>query len=208
MSESPTGKGPAQKNLENALRTLAKQAERKTISRAPTLDLRSRRARLTTVYAAFEKDRDTARTASRGEEWFLDNRHIIEDALSALKQDMPAGFVRSLPRVSTDTTSRKPRVAELASLLLEHGGQPVEAAWIEQAVHRFQRYQALTIGELWALPAFLSLAVIDRLIVAGLRLGKVQAGSESVEQDELVDQIAGGILSLRSLAAHDWRESF
>ncbi len=208
MSEPPTGKRPTQKNLENALRTLAEQAENTSACRARALDLKSRQTRLATIYAAFEKERDTARTASRGEEWFLDNRHVIEDALSALKQDMPAGFVRSLPGVSINNASPRPRVAELAGLLLEHGGQPVEAAWIEQAVHRFQRYQALTIGELWALPAFLSLAVMDQLITAGMRLGKVQTGSDRIEQDQLVDQIVGGVLSLRTLAAHDWRESF
>jgi cyclic beta-1,2-glucan synthetase len=208
MSEAPTGIEPHRRSLENAFQNLAEQAKRHTAFRSRALDLKSRRTGLARIYQMFDKDRSTGHITSRAEEWFLDNRHVIEDALAALKDDMPAGFVRSLPAISVDSARSRPMVAELAVLMIDHGGQPIESAWIEQAVNRFQRYRTLTIGELWALPSFLSQAVIDRLIAAGLRLVTLQPGNDRGEHDELADQVAGAVLSLRALTAHDWRESF
>ena len=206
MKQSPTASSPERLEFEQALQALGRRAGDAERFRARPLQLQSRRNRLKVIYAAIDREQVEGRTVTRAEEWLLDNRHLIENALSGLHSDMPAGYIRTLPHVSAPGKAAEPVVAALVRILLEYGGEPIELDWIERTVERFQNHRALAIGELWALPAFLSLAVIDHLIDVGERL----TADTDFHGDEVkvVDTVAGGILSLRAVATHDWPESF
>jgi cyclic beta-1,2-glucan synthetase len=206
MRQSPTASSPERLELEQALDALALRAGGAGKFRASPLQLPARRNRLKAIYASIDREHVEGRTVTRAEEWLLDNRHLIENALSGLRSDMPAGYIRSLPHISEAGKTAEPVVAVLARILLEYGGEPVELSWIERTVDRFQNHRPLAIGELWALPAFLTLAVIDHLIDVGERL-TVDTDVHG-DEVEIVDTVAGGILSLRAVAAHDWPESF
>ena len=169
--------------------------------------LADRRRRLSALYRRLEGLLEGRRFASRGEEWLLDNRHVIEDALSGISHDLPKGYVASLPHVQGQGDSPRPVVERLAAILVSHGGQPVDPGWLERAVDDYQAARALSIGELWALPAFVILAEIEGLLAAGDELLE-QIGARREEDAALVDRIAGGVVSLRTLAGHDWRVSF
>ncbi|QOC24035.1 cellobiose phosphorylase [Wenzhouxiangella sp. AB-CW3] len=197
-----------QPDLERDLRELARKAGNVVTARAVPLQLQDRRQRLQGIYSIIDRLQVAGHTVTRAEEWLLDNRHVIEDAISGLRSDMPAGFVRSLPQVSVSQGSTEPLVASLARILLTHGGEPVELDWMEGNVERFQDHRALTIGELWALPAFITLGVIDHLIEVGEELTADIDDTVQGDRVDIIDTVAGGILGLRALAAHDWPESF
>jgi cyclic beta-1,2-glucan synthetase len=205
---TPAARPSDRTDLEQALRSLSDLAGNLAAGKARPLDLQSRRDQLSTIYKAFDRGQGAGRTTSRSEEWFLDNRHVIEDALASLKRDMPGGYVRSLPQLNGEDGVVEPVVTALARVLLDHGGLPIETSWIEHTVEHYQDLHALTIGELWALPAFLALNVIDRLIAIGQELTAHRDSTEQGDQVEIADAVAGGVLSLRALAAHDWRQSF
>jgi cyclic beta-1,2-glucan synthetase len=204
---------PSRLDLEQALQELANRARARERLPSRPLKLQDRRTRHLSIYREIERNQVAGRAASRAEEWLLDNRHIIEEALAGLRDNVPAGYVRSLPHVRNERGKSQPVVEVLARLLLDHGGEPVELGWIERTVERYQDHFPLTIGELWALPAFLTLAVIDDLLIEGQHLFPDTAGAargrggESLEV-ESVDAVAGGILSLRALSAHGWRDTF
>lgn len=202
------GANPDHPSLERTLQTLARCAlSPGADGRRFRRQLDDQRTRLERLFAGLESLRSGRRYASRGEEWLLDNRHVIEDALSGVRRDLPKAYVRSLARIDAPDRPREPAVAALAAVLVEQGGQPIDPAWMEQAIERYQRERALSIGELWALPAFVILAETRHLIDAGeALLQRLQAGED--EEHGRVERIAGGVVSLRTLMSHDWRLSF
>jgi cyclic beta-1,2-glucan synthetase len=204
-----THPGETRESLQHELVALAHQARTGRASgRGFRRYLERQRLRLSALYKRLDALLSGRSYASRGEEWLLDNRHVIEDALTGIIHDLPRGYVGSLPRVAAEDGSSQPAVERLAAILVAHGGQPVDPAWMERAIEQFQSARALTIGELWALPAFVILAEIEQLLAAaGELLGQVEASSSS-ELGDPVDRIAGGIVSLRTLMGHDWRVSF
>jgi len=209
-SEQSTGNPqPDDQSLERTLHGLAhSRHERESDGRSFRRQLDRQHKRLNRLYTSLDALLSGRRYASRGEEWLLDNRHVIEDALAGVGRDLPRAFVRSLPGVDIEgESSRQPAVQSLADILVEQGGQPVDTAWMERAIECYQSERSLGIGELWALPAFVILAEARQLIIAGEALvEQVRAGHD--EDSRLVEQIASGVISLRTLAGHDWCLSF
>ncbi|MFW5927496.1 MAG: hypothetical protein ACOCSR_05530, partial [Wenzhouxiangella sp.] len=203
-----TGSNPTGAELEHSLLDLARRTTSAGPGKGRAFEPKRLRARLERLYSGLEAAQTTGRAVSRAEEWLLDNRHVIEDALESLKQDMPPGYVRSLPHVPTGDRGWVPRVHELARILGERGGAPLDPERIERAVEQFQAHESLSIGELWALPSFLVLEIIRTLLADAQ---SVRPGMEARQPDRetsLADHIAGGIISLRALSNHDWRDSF
>jgi cyclic beta-1,2-glucan synthetase len=207
-NESTTTNARHGKTLQRELHSLARRRRlRGSASRRFRQHLARQRRRLAALYARLDELLEGRRYASRGEEWLLDNRHIIEEALTGVAHDLPRGFVGSLPHVADEDDVPRAAVERLAAILVSHGGQPVDPSWLERAIDQYQDARALSIGELWALPAFVILAEIESLLdVSDVLLDRVHAGSD--EDGALVDRIAGGVVSLRTLMGHDWRVSF
>ena len=47
-------------------------------------------------------------------EWFVDNFHIVEDVLREVREDLPPGFYRRLPKLAEGPLEGYPRVLGLA----------------------------------------------------------------------------------------------
>ncbi|WP_376691162.1 GH36-type glycosyl hydrolase domain-containing protein [Wenzhouxiangella sp. EGI_FJ10409] len=208
-SDPPTGSPePDDRSLERALHELARRPrEQRSDGRHFQRELDRQRKRLARLYTDLDALLSGRRYASRGEEWLLDNRHVIEEALAGVRRDLPKAYVRSLPGVESSGGQHEPAVQALAAILVAQGGQPVDPDWMERAIGIYQSGRSLSIGELWALPAFVILAEARHLVAAGETLiEQVREGQE--EESGLVERIASGVISLRTLSGHDWRESF
>ncbi|RFF26841.1 MULTISPECIES: GH36-type glycosyl hydrolase domain-containing protein [unclassified Wenzhouxiangella] len=208
-SDQPTGSPePDHQSLERALHALARSPrERSSDGRRFRRELDRQRKRLTRLYEDLDALLSGRRYASRGEEWLLDNQHVIEEALAGVRRDLPKAYVRSLPGVDIQGVRHEPAVQALAAILVEQGGQPLDPDWMERAIGIYQSERPLSIGELWALPAFVILAETIHLVDGGEALvEQVRAGHE--EEGRLVERIAGGVISLRTLSGQEWRESF
>jgi cyclic beta-1,2-glucan synthetase len=96
-------------------------------------------------------------------EWFVDNFHIVEDVLREVREDLPPGFYRRLPKLAEGPLEGYPRVLGLAWPFVAHTDSRFEAETLQRFVQRFQRVQVLTIGELWAVPIALRLVLLENL---------------------------------------------
>ncbi len=96
-------------------------------------------------------------------EWFVDNFHIVEDVLREVREDLPPGFYRRLPKLAEGPLEGYPRVLGLAWPFVAHSDSRFEPETLQRFVQRFQRVQALTIGELWAVPIALRLVLLENL---------------------------------------------
>jgi cyclic beta-1,2-glucan synthetase len=96
-------------------------------------------------------------------DWFLDNFHIVEEQTRQARRDLPHSFYRELPRLTAGPLAGYPRVWGIAWALIAH----TDSAFDEEKLRRFlTAYQAvtpLTIGELWAVPITLRIALVENL---------------------------------------------
>ena len=96
-------------------------------------------------------------------EWLLDNFYIIEDVLRTVRQDLPGGYYAELPRLTTGPLTGLPRVYALALGLIAHTDSSLSEGPLLQYVRAYQSVSPLTIGELWAVPTMLRLALLENL---------------------------------------------
>jgi light-regulated signal transduction histidine kinase (bacteriophytochrome) len=121
--------------LDPALESLAAAARQGTTARGRVVlvgkRVRALKRRVRAAYQQIDKGLGDARLASRSEEWLLDNRHIVEDALEALEGNLPDSYVRQLPRLKASPDHLFDlHVEALARHLLEAGHMPVDLDWV------------------------------------------------------------------------------
>jgi cyclic beta-1,2-glucan synthetase len=96
-------------------------------------------------------------------EQLLDNFHVVEDALREVRQDLPRGYYRELPRLTEGPLAGYPRVYVLALAVIAHTDSRLEEDALDRFVQAYQTVAPLTIGELWAVPIMLRLGLLENL---------------------------------------------
>nr|WP_208619597.1 glucoamylase family protein [Xanthomonas populi] len=96
-------------------------------------------------------------------EWLLDNYYLVEEQMRLARQHLPPGYSRQLPRLRTPTSVGLPRVYELGLQVVAHGDGRVDAITLSRFIAAYQQVAPLKLGELWAIPIMLRLALIDNL---------------------------------------------
>ncbi len=96
-------------------------------------------------------------------EWLLDNFYLIEEQIRTAKRHLPKGYSRELPRLATGPSTGHPRVYDIALETVAHGDGRVDPETLNRFVAAYQTVTDLKLGELWAIPIMLRLAVIENL---------------------------------------------
>ena len=96
-------------------------------------------------------------------EWLLDNYHLVEAQIREVRDDLPAGYYRQLPKLADGPLAGYPRIFGLAWAYVAHTDSHIDADILSQFVQAYQSVQPLTIGELWALPITLRVVLIENL---------------------------------------------
>ncbi len=103
-------------------------------------------------------------------EWLLDNFYLIEDQIRTAKRHLPKGYNRELPGLAHGASARLPRVYDLALEAISHGDGRVDGDGLTRFVAAYQTVSPLRLGELWAFPIMLRLALIENLRRVGTRI--------------------------------------
>ncbi len=103
-------------------------------------------------------------------EWLLDNFYLIEEQIRTAKRHLPKGYNRELPRLAHGASARLPRVYDLALEAISHGDGRVDGEGLTRFVAAYQSVSPLRLGELWAFPIMLRLALIENLRRVGTRI--------------------------------------
>ena len=96
-------------------------------------------------------------------EWLLDNFYLIEEQIRTARRHLPPGYSRELPRLRSGPSADLPRVYDIALEAISHGDGSVDVESFAGFVATYQTVTALTLGELWAIPIMLRLALIENL---------------------------------------------
>jgi cyclic beta-1,2-glucan synthetase len=140
-----------------------------------TVDPRRRAAR--SVFPRFNENghhlREAYRTLAgdvhRGEfitsaaEWLLDNFHLVASEMRDIRQNLPRGYYRELPKLAAREQAGNARVYALAVELIRHSDSRLDRAQLVRYLDTFQTVAPLTMGELWAWPSMLKLALVENL---------------------------------------------
>lgn len=137
------------------------------------------------VTAALEKNR---RIAPAGE-WLLDNFYLVEEQIRTARCHLPLGYSRRLPCLETGPLAGYPRVYFIARELIAHNDGRVDLDVLSTFVGAYQSVMPLQLGELWAIPIMLRLALIENLRRVSSRIGanRVDSDSASLWADRMIE---------------------
>src|SRR5690349_15109450 len=93
-------------------------------------------------------------------EWLLDNLYLIREQIGTARRHLPKRYSWELPRLTAGPSAGFPRVYDIALEAISHGDGRVDAESLTRFVSAYQRNTPLTLGELWAIPIMLRLALI------------------------------------------------
>ncbi|MFZ3215574.1 MAG: glucoamylase family protein [Candidatus Acidiferrales bacterium] len=122
-------------------------------------------------------------------EWFVDNFYIVEEQLREIRNDLPPGFYRKLPKLASGHLEGFPRVFGVAWAFVAHNDSRFEPEVLRRFVRAYQRVQPLTIGELWAVAITLRIVLVENLRRVAERI--VRSRNARVEADILADRLLG-----------------
>ena len=120
-------------------------------------------------------------------EWLLDNYHLVEEQIREIRDDLPPGYYRQLPKLAAGPFAGYPRVFGLAWAFVAHTDSHVDPDALRRFVAAYQRVEPLTIGELWAVAITLRIVLIENL----RRLtDQIMAGRQArAEADALANRV-------------------
>jgi len=106
------------------------------------------------------------------EAWLLDNYYLIEQQIGMARRHLPRGYSRQLPRLADGLSAGFPRIYALALELISHMDGRVDSDNATQFIAAYQTVEPLQLGELWAFPIMLQLALLENLRRVGLRIAR------------------------------------
>ena len=96
-------------------------------------------------------------------EWLLDNIYLVEEQIRIARRHLPKGYSRELPRLVDGPSAGLPRVYDIALNAISHGDGRIDAESLARFINAYQSVTPLKLGELWAIPIMLRLALIENL---------------------------------------------
>ena len=177
---------------------------------------------------------------SRAAEWMLDNFYVVKQTFNQITEGLPSSFLDQLPKLSGTLHEPGlprpvlepglPRIFALAGEWVEYCQSQIELNQTAAFMLEYQQVAPLTIGELWALPIMLRIAILEQLVYATTELTGMESlpriksgiaptqagsrtGSTSLSQiDSMVAAndsiVANCFTSLRLLSTNDWKDFF
>ena len=106
------------------------------------------------------------------EAWLLDNFYLIEQQVNLARRHLPPGYSRQLPRLANGSSAGFPRIYDLALELIAHMDGRVDSDNTIQFIVAYQSVSPLKLGELWAFPIMLQLALLENLRRVALRIAR------------------------------------
>ncbi len=147
---------------------------------------------LSASYRAFADDVHRAVAVPPAAEWLLDNFHLVVSEALAVRHDLPLQYYRKLPKLAAREYAGMARIHAMALELIRHGDGRLDAERLARFVLAFQTVAPLAIGELWAWPSMLKLALLENLRL--LSDGMIEGRTARFEADEAFARLENGEL--------------
>ena len=118
---------------------------------------------LRAAYAALADDVHRGLFITPPAEWLLDHFHLVNAEIRAVRHNLPRRYDRQLPRLPQREWAGHARVYAMALELIRHSDSRLDKPQLVRFMTSYQSVAPLTIGELWAWPSILKIALIENL---------------------------------------------
>jgi cyclic beta-1,2-glucan synthetase len=193
---------PAEKPLRDELLSIERLEERAlALAASFTVDPKRRRARaifprfednarvLRDAYRTLADDVRTGQFVPSAAEWLLDNFYLVTAEITHIRRDLPRNYFRELPALASREHLGHARIYAVALEILRHSDSRLDRQQLTGFLKSYQRIAPLTIGELWAWPSMLKLALVENL--RRLTDEMLAARAERRAADRYVSRIEG-----------------
>ena len=121
----------------------------------------------------------TSQKLSPAENWLLDNYYLIQQQFTLARRHLPRGYSRQLPKILGGASDGFPRIYDLALHLISHMDGRVDNENASQFIMAYQTVAPLMLGELWAFPIMLQLALLENLRRVSVRIANRREEQET-----------------------------
>jgi len=122
-------------------------------------------------------------------EWLVDNFHTVDEQVREVRDHLPQGFYRKLPKLASGHLEGFPRVFGVAWEFVAHTDSRLDPEVLRRFIDAYQSVQSLTIGELWALTITLRIVLVENLRRIAETIVRGRAARQ--EADDLADKLIG-----------------
>ena len=129
------------------------------------------------------------RDITLAEEWLLDNFHVVDEQVRGIRDHLPRSYYRRLPKIAAGHLAGCPRVYGIAWAYVAHTDTRFEVESLVRFIRAYQRVQPLGIGEIWAVPIHLRMALVENLRRLSDQVNR--ARNARAKADELADRLLG-----------------
>jgi len=143
--------------------------------------------KLIAAYQALVESIREEHVISPAAEWLVDNFHIVEEQVREIREDLPKSYYHELPKLAEGNLKNYPRIYALSVALIAHTDSHLDTETLRRFINTYQKVSPLSIGELWAVPISLRLALVENLRRLATRI--VSSRSERDEADRLADKL-------------------
>jgi cyclic beta-1,2-glucan synthetase len=202
---------PTEKPLRDKLLSIERLEER-ALTLAATFTVNAKHPRARNIFPRFEDNARVLRGAYRtlandvrtgqfvtsAGEWLLDNFYLVAAQITEIRHDLPRTYFRELPTLASREHLGQARIYAVALEILRHSDSRLDRQQLVRFLNSYQRVTPLTLGELWAWPSMLKLALLENL--RRLTDETLAARAQRRAADEYVSRIAerweGGALEI------------
>ncbi len=144
---------------------------------------------LVASYEEIVADVQAQRGITPAAEWLVDNFHVVENHVRQIRQDLPPGYFRQLPKLGPGFLQGHPRIFGIVWAYVAHTDSLFDPDLLARYIRAYETRKALTLGELWAVAITLRLLLIENI----RRLADlvVAASEDRQKADRLADQLLG-----------------
>ncbi|HSG35116.1 MAG TPA: cellobiose phosphorylase, partial [Sphingomonadaceae bacterium] len=154
--------------------------------------------------------------ASSAAEWLLDNGYRVQRAVLQVKQDLPRGFYRRLRPLGEGSAAGEPLCLLIAHDMLHATHFQLSREAVLVYLRGYQEEYPLTIAELWAIPAMLRIACLERLVggfdalfpSVPMPFAPSASCRMFLEETAPNERVARGIANLGAISGIAWKDVF
>jgi hypothetical protein len=141
-------------------------------------------------------------------EWLLDNLYLIDEQVRMARRHLPAKYSWQLPILTRGISEGLPRVYDIALKAISHGDGRFDESSLRRYMLAYQETVSLTLGELWAVPIMLRLALIENLrrVAAHVRRDRLHRDAAARWSEAMIEAIRQDPTDLILVAADMARE--
>ncbi len=121
-------------------------------------------------------------------EWLIDNFYLIEEHIRIAQTHLPKNYSEDLPQLSDGASVGVARIYNIVLQIISHTDGRVDIESLSRFVKAYQTVTNLKLGELWAIPLMLRLALIENIRRVSARIA-----IDSVDKN-LADYWAGQMI--------------